>query len=116
MNINLIVIRSETPKKLAEFYRHIGLEFDYHKHGNGSWHYSSKVGKIIFEIYPLMNHQISADNSLRLGFDVENLKELILNLKKANIEIVSEPKAFDWGYCAIIKDPDGRKIELKRID
>jgi hypothetical protein len=33
---------------------------------------------------------------------------------KNNVEIVREPKASEWGYFAIIKDLDGRKIELKK--
>jgi len=113
MEINLIVIRTNNPKSLAEFYGLIGIDFDHHKHGNGSWHYSSEIGKLVFEIYPLLKNQQSADKSLRLGFDVENLDEIIVDLKKNDIEIVSEPKESEWGYFAIIKDLDGRKIELK---
>lgn len=113
MEINLIVIRTSNPEKLAAFYRQLGIEFVYHKHGNGSWHYSSEIKKLVFEIYPLLKNQEVANNSLRLGFEVEELDALILKLKKKNVKILSEPKESEWGYFAIIKDLDGRKIELK---
>lgn len=52
---------------------------------------------------------------MRLGFYIENLDELIENLKEDNVEIVQMPLKTNWGYTAIIKDLDGRKIELKEI-
>ena len=115
MYLNLIVIRTNQPKKLSEFYEQLGLQFDYHRHGKGAWHYSAEIGNLIFEIYPLMKYQKKPDKSLRLGFVVENLDELILRLKEQNVEIVSMPKTSEWGYFAIIRDLDGRKIELIKI-
>ena len=114
MKINLLVIRSDEPKKLSEFYELLGLEFVYHQHGNGPWHYSTEIEEIIFEIYPLIKNQETPDKSLRLGFTVDDLDETISNLKKENVEIIREPKESEWGYFAIIKDLDGRKIELKK--
>lgn len=113
MVINLIVIRTDKPKELSEFYEQIGMKFEYHQHGKGIWHYSTEISETVFEIYPLMKHQESPDKSLRLGFTIENLDETIQNLRNRNVEIVREPKESEWGYFAIIKDLDGRKIELK---
>jgi len=55
------------------------------------------------------------DTSLRLGFDVPELEKLIELLKKDNVEILKEPTFSAFGYSAIIRDVDGRKIELKAI-
>lgn len=112
MQINLIVIRTDKPKELSGFYEQLGMRFDYHQHKNGPWHYSTEIGETVFEIYPLMRHQEAADKSLRLGFTVENLDELLASLKLKNIEITSEPQDSEWGRFAIIRDIDGRKIEL----
>jgi len=114
MNINLLVIRTDQPKELAEFYRQLGMQFDYHQHGKGPWHYSAEIEELVFEIYPLMKNQTSPDTSLRLGFTVEHLDALIGQLKERKVEIIGAPKASEWGYFAIIKDIDGRKIELKQ--
>ena len=114
MNINLIVIRTNKPKELSEFYEQIGMKFEYHQHGKGAWHYSAEFGELVFEIYPLMKNQVKPDKSLRLGFTIENLDEVVENFKRQNIEILREPKESEWGYFAIIKDLDGRKIELKK--
>jgi predicted enzyme related to lactoylglutathione lyase len=113
MKLNLIVIRTDKPKDLSEFYEQIGMKFEYHQHGKGTWHYSTEIEETVFEIYPLMKNQEKPDKSLRLGFTIDNLDKTIENLKKRNIEIVREIKESEWGYFSIIKDLDGRKIELK---
>jgi len=115
MKINLLVIRTRDIKLLSKFYTDLGLEFTYHQHGNGPFHYSTEMGDLVFEIYPLLKSQTEPDNSLRLGFDVENLDELINKLKTNNVIITQEPIQTDWGYMAIIKDLDGRKVELKQL-
>lgn len=111
--INLLVIRTRHPKNLAKFYELLGMEFQYHRHGNGPFHYTATLNDFVFEIYPLLKKQQEVDKSLRLGFTVDHLDELILQLKKNNIEVVKEPTQMEWGYVSIIKDTDGRKIELK---
>ncbi len=114
--INLLVIRTRQPKILAEFYELLGMEFKYHRHGNGPFHYSAILNGFVFEIYPLLKNQQGADKSLRLGFVVPQLNKLISQLKSNKIEIIKEPTQMEWGNIAIIKDLDGRKIELKEVD
>lgn len=112
MQLNLFVLRTKDIHHLSRFYQNLGMSFEYHQHGNGPMHYSSKIGETVFEIYPFLKNQTVADYSLRLGFAVEKLDELIRNLKKEKITIVKNPTFTEWGYHAIIKDSDGRKIEL----
>jgi len=70
----------------------LGIKFEYHQHGKGTWHYSTKLGEIVFEIYPLMKNQNIPDKSLRLGFTVKNLDELILKLKKIKLKLSENRK------------------------
>jgi predicted enzyme related to lactoylglutathione lyase len=112
MTLNLLVIRTAQPEVLATFYSHLDLQFDYHCHGNGPMHYSADIDGLVFEIYPLLKNQAQADSSLRLGFQVKDLDKLLESLKKEKINILQEPKYAEWGYFAVIRAPDGRKIEL----
>ena len=113
MKINLLVIRTENPEKLKTQYEKIGFEFDYHKHGNGPFHYASEKDDFVFEIYPLIKSMNKTDNSIRLGFKIENLELTIEKIRKTDWNILSEIKLYEWGKTAIIQDIDGRKIELK---
>ena len=83
MKINLLVIRTSNPERLKSQYENIGFEFDYHQHGNGPFHYASEKEGFVFEIYPLTKSMKEADNSIRLGFEVENLVRLVKNLENS---------------------------------
>lgn len=114
MDINLIVIRTPDTAKLADFYALLGLQFDYHKHGKSPYHYSTTINKTVLEIYPLAKGQAMPDIYLRLGFSLTEFESTIQLLKNKAVEFVSEPMQTDFGLMAIIKDPDGRKIELSK--
>jgi predicted enzyme related to lactoylglutathione lyase len=112
MELRLLVIRTSDSKKLSDFYSQLGFLFDYHKHGNSPYHYSATIGKTVLEIYPLTKTQNEADKNLRLGFMIEKFDLIVQNLKNIPTVFVSEPTETDFGFMAIIEDPDGRKIEL----
>jgi len=112
MNLRLLVLRTPDPKRLADFYSLLGLAFDYHKHGNSPFHYSAMIGQTVLEIYPLTKSQTEADKNLRLGFGIDNFETVIEGLKESGIVFSQEPTQTDFGFMAIVVDPDGRKIEL----
>ncbi|MBW1296302.1 hypothetical protein [Aquimarina litoralis] len=111
--INLLVIRTSEPKLLKSQYECLDFEFEYHQHGNGPFHYASEQNGFVFEIYPLPKSIEKVDNSLRLGFEIFNLKNKMNELKNSSWKILSDVKETEWGLTAIIQDLDGRKIELK---
>lgn len=116
MDLTLIVLKTQDVHGLAEFYSSLGLSFEKHNHGNGPTHYTVEIGRIVFEIYPLPDKALKADDTTRLGFKVENLNERVQILENKGIEIVSKPKMKEWGYTAVVKDFDGRRIELTEIE
>jgi len=112
MDIRLIVLRTSDTKRLADFYSLFGLIFDYHKHGNSPLHYSASIGQTVLEIYPLTKSQSEADKNLRLGFGIDNFDNTVLMLKELRVSFSLEPTETEFGFMAIISDPDERKIEL----
>jgi lactoylglutathione lyase len=116
MKLTLIVIRSSDAQALAGFYSKLGLTFDYHKHGNSPYHYAATIGETVIEIYPLLKTQGKSDEGLRLGFTITDFDSTIHALKTLNTKFVAEPMETEWGYMAIVQDPDGRKLELYKAD
>lgn len=112
MDIRLLVLRTGSPEKTAAFYKLLGLTFDYHKHGNSPYHYTTQIGTTILEIYPLAKNQTEADKNFRLGFTLDNFDATIDTLKQHQVAFMMEPGQTDFGFMAIIVDPDDRKIEL----
>ncbi len=109
MTLNLLVIRTADMPRLVNFYNLLGLEFDYHKHDKGVYHYATKIGEAVFEIYPLLKSQPETDISTRLGFKIDNFEEKIALLSDF---VISKPMQTDFGYFAVLQDPDGRKVEI----
>ena len=112
MQLSLVVIKTNQLEKLVEFYSRFGLAFDYHRHGDGPFHYTTQMGVTYLEIYPLPKSQTVADKTTRLGITVKNLDGLVKLLRENGVKIISEPAQTEFGYNAIVEDPDGRKIEL----
>ena len=112
MELKLLVIGSSDPKRLADFYSLFNIEFTYHRHGNSPFHYGGKIGAVLLEVYPLSKNQLNADVNLRIGFSVDDFDIAVERLKLANVKFDVEPKETDFGFMAIIFDPDGRKMEL----
>lgn len=113
MKLNLLVIRTVDPLALKEQYEQLGFEFDYHRHGNGPFHYASENDGFVFEIYPLSVKTDVSDEAIRLGFDVKNLEVLLVELEKSNWKVISRVSHTPWGPTAIVQDLDGRKVELR---
>lgn len=112
MQLRLLVVRTTGIARLANFYSLLGITFEYHKHDKSPYHYSATIEQTILEIYPLAKGQTEADKDLRLGFAVDDLTATVELLQSKGTEFLSEPMQTDFGFMTIIKDPDGRKIEL----
>lgn len=110
MKINLLVIRSNNLKAIAEQYTTLGLKFDYHQHGNGPFHYSCELNDFVFEIYPA-SANYPVDSSIRLGFSIP-----VNEYKRSNIEnvwkIIAPLSKTEWGDQLVLEDLDGRKVVL----
>jgi predicted enzyme related to lactoylglutathione lyase len=53
-----------------------------------------------------------SDSSFMINYRVDNLDELIAQLRADGVEIVSGPESHENGKFAWIMDPDGNKVEL----
>lgn len=110
--LNLLVLKTDKMAGQAAFYSALGFTFEQHRHGNGPLHYASTGSNPVLEIYPLPKNITTPDSTSRLGFVVEDLVALVTTLQEINVTIVSPPAQTEWGFTAVVQDPDGRKIEL----
>jgi len=114
IRLNLLVLRSARPEQSVRFYTAFGLSFEREQHGYGPEHFSATLGSLILEIYP----RRSVDDSTaatRLGFQVEALDPLLGRLREWDGALLSGPEDSPWGRRAVIKDPDGHRIELVEV-
>lgn len=108
--LNLLVLRTEKPAKLAEFYSALGLDFVTEKHGNGATHHAARLGDTLIEIYPRTPGKGNADVAT-IGLQVSSLDDLTPFLMQES-EVVSPPQDRPWGRGMIVRDPAGHCLHL----
>ncbi len=110
--LSLVVLKTRQVEALRRFYGTLGIELAEERHGKGPVHFAGQVGDVVLEVYPLPDDGTLADTSTRLGFSVARLVEVVLALKALDTPIVTDPQASQWGLRAVVRDPDGRAVEL----
>lgn len=108
--LKLIVLKTTQPDALHGFYTQLGFQFVEEQHGKGPVHFSAALGDGVLEIYPLPD-DAETDATTRLGFAVEGIEGIVKRFA-GTADVISKPKTTEWGTRAVVRDPDGRSIEL----
>ena len=110
-SLRLLVLRSAKTDEMLACYSAIGLGFKQEQHGTGPLHHSAQIEATVFELYPLGSKD-ATDTTTRLGFSVDDLYKTLDRLRAVNVELSREPENTPWGRRAVVRDPDGRSVEL----
>jgi len=114
-SLSLLVLRTARIGACLEFYQGLGLTLVEEKHGKGPVHYSSSSNGITIEIYPETQKNYTenrAERTIRLGFVVESLAATLGSLEALGAMVLTPPAITQWGYLAVVLDPDGREVEI----
>jgi catechol 2,3-dioxygenase-like lactoylglutathione lyase family enzyme len=112
VSLTLLVLKTRQVEQVRLFYQSLGIELAEEQHEKGPVHFAGRVGDVVVEVYPLADDGTPADSSTRLGFEVENLAEIVAALEGIGTKVVTAPHESAWGVQAVVKDPDGRSVEL----
>ena len=105
-SLSLLVLKTNQLDVLREFYARLGFVFQQEQHGRGPIHFSAPLGAGVLEIYPLPDGVVP-DATTRLGFAVDDLPAALTELEEP-----PTAKKTAWGWRAVVRDPDGRAVEL----
>lgn len=106
-----IMLCTEKMDLVAAFYRAVGVELVQEQHGAGPVHFSFS-SNICLEIYPPRQ---PADAGFVLRVDVPDIDAAMSLVREAFTYqglVVSETQALKTGKKSILRDPDGRVVEL----
>jgi lactoylglutathione lyase len=109
--LNLVVIPAGDIQRSAAFYRSLGLSFVAEKHGAGPEHFAAELGGTVLEIYPRQAVE-GISGPARIGFRVMSVDDTVRKLRSLGEHVVSGPKDSAWGRRAILRDPDGHRVEI----
>ena len=114
VTLTLLVLKTRQVEQVRLFYQALGIELAEERHGKGPVHFAGRVGDVVIEIYPLADDGTPVDSSIRLGFAVENLADVVQALQNIGTKVVTLPKETTWGLQSLVPDPDGRAVELSQ--
>ncbi|MHA6278821.1 VOC family protein [Salinimicrobium sp. CAU 1759] len=109
-----IFFKTKDPKTTKDWYnKHLGLNTD--QWGSTFWWKDKEGSDCSTQWSPMKNdtdYYEPSKKQFMINYRVENLEELLEELKKEGVEIVGEMQTFEYGKFGWIMDPDGNKIEL----
>jgi lactoylglutathione lyase len=106
--LTLVVLRCADLERSREFYKALGLSFESEQHRSGPRHDSTRLGSTVLELYPAGARPAT---SLRLGIAVPEVSAAVAAVRGFG-DVVLEHDDQDPHVRALVKDPDGNKIEL----
>lgn len=109
--LSLVVLRCADLSMAARFYECLGLRFEHNRHGSGPEHLSANLGDTVFELYPLAPNGLASVGT-RIGFQVPSVDCALASLTGFPDAILTPAQTSDWGRRAVVKDPDGHRVEL----
>ena len=115
-----IFFKCKDPDKMKEWYKtHLGLDTD--QYGtNFEWRQcldSTKMGFTQWSPFTETTQYFEpSTKDFMINYRVENLVELVEQLKKAGVTIVDEIETFEYGKFVHLMDMEGNKIELWEPD
>ncbi len=116
VTLTLLVLKTREMERVRAFFQAVGIILSEERHGQGPAHYAGRVGDTVFEIYPLPDGAGPADATTRLGFAVSDLDEVLEVLRAAGTPVIGRPNETAWGKRAMVRDPDGRAVELYQAE
>ena len=96
-------------EKSRGFFEALGLRFEKHRHGNGPEHYAHEDARGVIELYPA---QGDAVDQTGLGFSTGSL-EVMRDALATRGYGPGEIRNNEWGRTFVVRDPDGRRVEIK---
>jgi lactoylglutathione lyase len=112
-----VFFKSENPKELNKWYEeNLGIPME--SHGSASFksrelENPEKTEVTVWSLFPKDTKYFNpSQQNFMINYRVENLAELLKELKGKGIEQIGEVEEYDYGKFAWISDPEGNKIEL----
>jgi predicted enzyme related to lactoylglutathione lyase/3-polyprenyl-4-hydroxybenzoate decarboxylase len=115
-HVDAIVLTCADLETSAAFYRELGLPLKHEDHGEGPVHYACDLGPVHVALFAADEAGTApsrrAAGSGLVGLQVASVEDAFARAVAAGGEGVQEPADFPWGRRALVKDPDGRVVEL----
>lgn len=115
-SIGGVFFKCKDPDKIKDWYaKHLGLNTD--KYGTSfEWRQADDGTKKGFTVWSPFKEDTKyfqpSEKEFMINYRVENLEQLVEELKKEGVTVVDEIETYEYGKFVHILDIEGNKIEL----
>lgn len=119
--LDSVVLFSENPKELYEFYKEkVGLNFSVEAEigeGEDLYGYEPKGSTGFYIVHHSEVHgKTKEPMRAMVNFEVDDLEAETKNLKEKGVKVITEPYHMeDYGFIATFEDPDGNYFQLVKV-
>jgi len=113
-----ILLVSENPARLAEFYRDVlGIPLEDEHHEGTLPHWGCTLGEVHFAIHPIEDFPdgTSGVGAVKLAFTVFDVRALAARLQERGVRLLYPPRDEGFFISAALLDPDGNFVELTEL-
>lgn len=111
-----VFFKTENPKELGEWYKqNLGLDLEAWGGAILRWSndQATDKGVTVWSTAPNDTKWFSpSESSFMINYRIDNMAEMLVQLKAGNVEVVKGPEYHENGVFAWIMDPAGNKLEL----
>lgn len=107
--------RTGNTEGLIKFYVLLGFTIKEKKPESTTIEYILNDDRIIAEVIPSSLPEPGFEKK-RIVIRVQNIEEIISKLKTEGFDLFASPYRNKWENSALLKDPDGRTIEISEIE
>ena len=114
-DLGALILFTDNLETVVKFYTAIGVPLGLEQHDDGPLHYACELGQTHFAIFASSSgvaDEFRSGGSSLPGFTVNSLEAAFEASKSVEAEIIQGPTEYPWGWRALVKDPDGRVLEL----
>jgi catechol 2,3-dioxygenase-like lactoylglutathione lyase family enzyme len=116
--LSAVLLVSEDPKRLADFYRDVvGVPLEGEQHGTSRQHWGCNLGDVHFAIHSVdtFPDKRSGTGAVKLAFTVFDVRALVARLESAGVRLLYPPRDTGFFWSTAIQDPDGNLIEFTEL-
>lgn len=116
--LSAVLIVSESPERLADFYRDVvGIPLEEERHGDSRAHWGCTLGDIHLAIHPVATFPDgrSGVGSVKLAFTVFDIQALAKRLERRGVPLLYPPRDTGFFWSTAILDPDGNLVEFTQL-
>ncbi|MCC7538367.1 MAG: VOC family protein [Deltaproteobacteria bacterium] len=117
LGVGAVVLWSPRAEEMRAFYSALGLVLEDERHDeDGPLHWACDLRGTHFAIFATQDGAQSPGwrrgGGILIGFDVDHLDATVARVRALGAEVLQEPEDVPWGRRAVVRDPDGRGVEI----